>query len=92
MLPRHHPDRIRIAFDDHRLVTNAGLVLPATLALRLGLPQLVDRCQDLGCAQVPLFCCPSGQGIIDAHQVLSSRRSRAAKPWFYSTARTASPA
>ena len=48
MLPRHHPDRIRIAFDDHRLVTNAGLILPATLALHLGLPQLVDRCLDLG--------------------------------------------
>ena len=32
MLPRHHPDRIRIAFDDHRLVANAGLILPATLA------------------------------------------------------------
>ena len=39
MLPRNHPDRIRIAFDDHRLVTNAGLLLPATLALHLGLPQ-----------------------------------------------------
>ena len=48
MLPRHHPDRIRIAFDDHRLVTNAGLILPATLALHLGLPQLVDRRLDLG--------------------------------------------
>ena len=43
MLPRHQPDRIRIAFDDHRLVNNAGLILPATLALHLGLPQLVDR-------------------------------------------------
>ena len=32
MLPRHHPDRIRIAFDDHRLVNNAGLLLPATQA------------------------------------------------------------
>ena len=31
MLPRHHPDRI--AFDDHRLVANAGLILPATLGL-----------------------------------------------------------
>ena len=41
MLPRHQPDRIRIAFDDHRLVANAGLILPATLALRLGLPQLL---------------------------------------------------
>ena len=48
MLPRNHPDRIRIAFDDHRLVANAGLILPSTLALRLGLPQLVDRRLDLG--------------------------------------------
>ena len=50
MLPRSHPDRIQIAFDDHRLVANAGLTLPATLARRLGLPQLADRCLDLGCA------------------------------------------
>ena len=26
MLPLEHPDRIRIAFDDHRLVANAGLI------------------------------------------------------------------
>ena len=48
MLPCSQPDRIRIAFDDHRLVANAGLMLPATLARRLGLPQLVDRRLDLG--------------------------------------------
>ena len=48
MLSRNHPDRIRIAFDDHRLVANAGLILPSTLALHLGLPQLVDRHLDLG--------------------------------------------
>ena len=48
MLPHHHPDRIRIAFDDHRLVANAGLLLPATLARRLGLPELVQQCLDLG--------------------------------------------
>ena len=48
MLPRKHPDGIHIAFDDHRLVNNAGLILPATLALHLGLPQLVDRHLDLG--------------------------------------------
>ena len=48
MLPRRHPDRIRIAFDDHRLVTNAGLLLPATLARRLGLPELVQEHLDLG--------------------------------------------
>ena len=43
MLPRNHPDRIKIAFDDHRLVANAGLLLPATLALHLGLSQLVQQ-------------------------------------------------
>ena len=48
MLPRNHPDRIQIAFDDHRLVANAGLLLPATLAQRLGLGELVDNHVDLG--------------------------------------------
>ena len=48
MLPLEHPDRIQIAFDDHRLVNNAGLILPAILAQHLGLPQLVDRHLDLG--------------------------------------------
>ena len=37
MLPRNHLDRIQVSFDDHRLVDNAGLLLPATLALHLGL-------------------------------------------------------
>ena len=48
MLPPNHPDRIQITFDDHRLVANAGLILPATLARRLGLPQLVQKRLDLG--------------------------------------------
>ena len=38
MLLRNHPDHIQISFDDHRLVANAGLILPATLARHLGLP------------------------------------------------------
>ena len=48
MLPLESPERIHVAFDDHRLVANAGLILPATLALRLGLGELVDRHVDLG--------------------------------------------
>ena len=48
MLPRNHLDSIQITFDDHRLVNNAGLLLPSTLAQHLGLPQLVDRHLDLG--------------------------------------------
>ena len=48
MLSQNNPDRIRIVFDDHRLVANAGLLLPATLARHLGLRELVDRHLDLG--------------------------------------------
>ena len=43
MLPLEHSDRIQIAFDDHRLVANAGLILTATPALRPGLPQLLRK-------------------------------------------------
>ena len=50
MLPRNHPDRIGVSFDDHRLVANAGLLLPATLAHHLGLRELVDHHLDLGVA------------------------------------------
>ena len=48
MLPLEQPDRIQIAFDDHRLVANAGLLLPVTLAHHLGLGELVDHHVDLG--------------------------------------------
>ena len=48
MLPQNNPDRIRIVFDDHRLVANAGLLLPGTLARHLDLGELVDHHLDLG--------------------------------------------
>ena len=48
MLAASSPDRIDIAFDDHRLVADAGLLLPATLAGHLGLQELADSCVDLG--------------------------------------------
>ncbi len=48
MLPTSSPDRIQIAFDDDRLVDHAGLLLPATLAGRLGLRELADAHVDLG--------------------------------------------
>ena len=48
MLPTSDPDRIDIAFDDDRLVDHAGLLLPATLAGRLGLRELADAHLDLG--------------------------------------------
>ena len=50
MLPRNHPDRIQVAFDDPRLVANAGLLLTATLAQHLGLGKLVDHHLNLGSA------------------------------------------
>ena len=48
MLPRNDLDRIQIAFDDHRLVANAGLILPVTLARYPGLGELLARQLDLG--------------------------------------------
>ncbi len=48
MLPRNHPDRIQIAFDDHRLMANAGLLLPVTLAQHLGLREVAGSHVDLG--------------------------------------------
>ena len=48
MLATSNPDRIDIAFDDDRLVDHAGLLLPATLAGRLGLRELADAHLDLG--------------------------------------------
>ena len=47
MLSREQPDRIHVAFDDHRLVANAGLLLPVTRAQHLGLRELVDNHVDL---------------------------------------------
>jgi hypothetical protein len=40
-------DRLRVEFDDERAVANAGLLLPATLAGRLGIEQLVNETVDL---------------------------------------------
>ena len=85
MLPRNHPDRIRVSFDDHRLVANAGLLLPATLAHHLGLRELVDHHLDLGVAPgrantgdkilTPMRCAPVGRPASWA------ARSRRPPPW-----------
>ena len=42
------PDRFLVAFDDERVVANAGVMLPALLADRLGLGVLVEETVDLG--------------------------------------------
>lgn len=40
-------DRLRVEFDDERAVANAGLLLPASLAGRLGIERLVNETVDL---------------------------------------------
>jgi Transposase DDE domain group 1 len=41
-------DQVEIAFDEERAVASAGLLLPATLAERLGIEQATDQLVDLG--------------------------------------------
>ena len=48
MRSSHSLDRLDTTFDDDRLVPDAGLILPATLAHHLRLGQLVDEYLDLG--------------------------------------------
>ncbi len=48
MRSSHSLDRLDVAFDDDRLVADAGLLLPATLAHHLDLRELVNEHLDLG--------------------------------------------
>jgi hypothetical protein len=48
MRSSHSLDRLETAFDDDRLVADAGLLMPATLAHHLGLKALVDEHVRLG--------------------------------------------
>ncbi len=48
MRSSHSLDRLETTFDDDRLVADAGLLLPATLAQHLGLRELVDEHVHLG--------------------------------------------
>ncbi len=50
MRSSHSLDRLGTTFDDDRLVSDAGLLLPATMAQHLGLRDLVDVHLDLGAA------------------------------------------
>jgi hypothetical protein len=50
MRSSHSLDRLDTVFDDDRLVADAGLLLPATLAQRLGLRELVEKHVHLGAA------------------------------------------
>ena len=44
----HSLDTLVVAFDDDHAVANAGLLLPATLADRLGIEAVIDKLVNLG--------------------------------------------
>jgi hypothetical protein len=81
------PDATRVVFDDERAVVNAGVVLPAVLAGRLGIEALVDRMVDLGDRAgaanpgrkvMTLICAMAlGADCIDDCDVLRSGQTRA---------------
>ena len=68
----HSIDRAEVTFDDPTLVADAGLIVPATLMVRLGLEALIDSTvrswsapatsiTPIGCAPAPRRrSCPSG--------------------------------
>ncbi len=56
----NRPDRQRVLFDDPRLIADAGLLLPATLAARLAIPASALTPRPL--TDLPVLLSPSVQG------------------------------
>src|SRR6266545_2033486 len=80
-------DRVRVVFDDERVVSDAGIALAATLAQRLGIEGLVDRlvllrpqrpgARNAGRKVMSLiFAMALGADSIDDAEVLRSGRTR----------------
>jgi len=80
-------DRVRVVFDDERVVSDAGVALAATLAQRLGIEGLVDRlvrlrperpgARNAGRKVMSLvFAMALGADSIDDAEVLRSGRTR----------------
>jgi hypothetical protein len=69
----HTPDQLAVAFDDIRAVANAGLLLPATLAQRLGLEGLAGELIDLG--QRPGSARPGRKLLTLVHAMLAGADS-----------------
>jgi hypothetical protein len=67
-------EQIQVAFDDERAVANAGLLLPATLADRLGLEQAGDELVDL--SDRPGAAHPGRKVLTVVHSVAASTRPR----------------
>ena len=66
-------DSIEVRFDDRRSVADAGLILPATLAKRLGLAALIDRCVRLG--RRPGYFLPHRKVMTLVHAMLAGADS-----------------
>jgi hypothetical protein len=62
-------DSVRIAFDEQRLVSDAGLLVTATLAQRLGLEELVNESVSLG--EVPGAARPGRKVMSLVHGMLA---------------------
>jgi hypothetical protein len=63
-------DSVRVAFDEQRLVSDAGLLLTATLAERLGIEELVNESVWLG-HTVPGACLPGRKVMSLMHGMLA---------------------
>lgn len=61
-------DRLEVCFDDERAVANAGLILSATLAARLGIVEAADEMIDLG--EVPGAALPGRKVMTLIHTML----------------------
>lgn len=87
MRSSHSLDRLQVVADEEHLVTNAGLILPATLAQHLGLQELLRQNLDLGDAtgranphlkaQTLIFALLAGGDSIDDADVLRAGATEA---------------
>jgi len=64
---------VKVDFDDERLVANAGLFAPATLAERLGFKELLDESIDLG--DVAGHANPGAKAMTIMHAMLAGADS-----------------
>ena len=68
-------DRIEVTFDDETLVADAGLIVPATLMVRLGLEALIDEMVRLPATGARSRRLPS-RGVVDVLVATSELEDR----------------
>jgi len=80
----HSLDRLDVVFDNDRAVADAGLVLPATLAARLGLEESADELISVGFRprrKTATLCRRCWRGRTASTTPTSSARGRPAGCW-----------